>query len=75
MSDDVIHIVPTEGQSVEEVAEIFSQAAATQGLEGEVQVKGEQVIVPRSLSVSLSNFPPKGDVYQLQQPIDLTDLG
>lgn len=74
MSDDVIRIVPTEGQGVEEVAEVFSQAAAAQGLDGEVQVEGEQVIVPRSLSVGLTGFPPKGDLYQLQNPVDLIDL-
>ncbi|MFF5808680.1 hypothetical protein [Streptomyces sp. NPDC012746] len=89
MSDDVVRIVPCSEQSTEEVAEILSQAAAAQGLEGEVQIDGDDVIVPRSLSVAsvrgIAGFPPPpqgmnpdgsstgGQLYQLQKPIDLRE--
>lgn len=63
MNDDVVRIVPSEEQSVEEVAEVLSQAAAAQGLEEEVLVDGEEVIAPRSLMVGSTpvvgfGFPP-----------------
>ncbi|MFI2645754.1 hypothetical protein [Streptomyces sp. NPDC018610] len=75
MSDDEVHVIPADGQSAEEVAEIFTTIAAEQGLEDEVKVDGEKVIVPRSLSVRTSNvlttFPPRSDIYSLTAPIEL----
>ena len=63
VNDDVVRIVPCEDQSVEEVAEVLSQAAAEQGLEDEVVVDGEEVIAPRSLMTGSApvvggGFPP-----------------
>ncbi|MFF7050137.1 hypothetical protein ACFY94_17430 [Streptomyces griseorubiginosus] len=72
MSDDLIRIVPSEDQSAEEVAEILTQAATTG--EDQIHVDGEHVIVPRSAqftSLNLTSFPPRGDVYELQAPIEL----
>ncbi|MEV7519335.1 hypothetical protein [Streptomyces sp. NPDC091371] len=74
MSDNEIHVIPADGQSAEEVAEIFTAIAAEQGLEGEVHVDGAEVIVPRTLTVStgsLSTFPPSNDRYALQGAVAL----
>ncbi|AYG85122.1 hypothetical protein DWB77_07338 [Streptomyces hundungensis] len=63
MNDDVVHIVPCDDQSVEEIAEVLSQAAAEQGLDDEVVIDGEEVIAPRSLMTGSApvvgvGFPP-----------------
>ncbi|MEU1482064.1 hypothetical protein [Streptomyces sp. NPDC005760] len=74
MNDNPIHVIPADGQSAEEVAEIFTVIAADQGLESEVHVDGEEVIVPRSLTVrtvNLTGFPPSNEKYTLQQPVNL----
>ncbi|MFJ8661192.1 hypothetical protein [Streptomyces sp. NPDC093795] len=74
MSDNEIHVIPADGQSVEEVAEIFTALAAEQGLESEVHVDGEGVIVPRTLTApsGLHDFPPKNQQpYTLQGPVQL----
>jgi len=74
LNDNPIHVIPADGQSAEEVAEIFTVIAAEQGLESEVHVDGEEVIVPRSLTVrtvNLTGFPPPNDMYALQEPVDL----
>ncbi|MEV0220424.1 hypothetical protein [Streptomyces sp. NPDC050704] len=75
MSDDMIHIVPAEEQSAEEVAEILTTVAAAQGLEDEVHVEGGEVVVPRSLKVmfqgNISTFPPVNQTYTLQEPVAL----
>lgn len=80
LSDDMIHIVPAEEQSAKEVAEILSQVAAAQGLEGEVRVEGDEVVVPRSLNVTFEgntratnvhSFPPVNQLYTLQEPVKL----
>ncbi|KOG36607.1 MULTISPECIES: hypothetical protein [Streptomyces] len=75
MSDNEIHVIPADGQSAEEVAKIFTAIAAEQGLEGDVHVDGEEVIVPRTLTVStgsLSTFPPSTDRYALDEPVRLS---
>jgi len=79
LSDDKIHIIPAEEQSAEEVAEILTTVAAAQGLEDEVYVEGDQVIVPRSLHVTFQgnarSFPPVNQNYVLQEPVQLYNPG
>lgn len=73
MSDE-IHIVPAEGQSAEEVAEIFTKAAKSQGLDaGAINVDGNEVIVPEdiaaNLRTNLRSFPPANQNYVLHEPV------
>jgi hypothetical protein len=75
VNDDMIHIIPAEEQSAEEVAEIFAKVAEAQGLQDEVHVEDGEVLVPKSLNVTFQGdsraFPPVNQVYQLQEPVKL----
>lgn len=79
MSDE-IHILPAEGQSAAEVAEVFANAAKSQGLDaGAINVEGDEVIVPEDLAASLRtglrSFPPVNQNYVLQEPVQLFHPG
>ncbi|WP_436497149.1 hypothetical protein [Actinokineospora sp. HUAS TT18] len=76
MSDE-IHILPAEGQSAEEVAEIFTNAARSQGLDADaINVDGDEVIVPEdiaaNLRTNLGSFPPVNQLYTLKEPVHLS---
>ena len=79
MSDE-IHVIPTEGQSADEVAEVFTKAAAAQGLDADaINVEGDEVLVPQDIAATLrtnmKSFPPVNQTYQLTEAIMLSMPG
>jgi hypothetical protein len=78
VSDDTIHIVPAEGQSAQEVADVLSGAARAQGIEDGVRIDGDRVLLARAFAPEapfLAGFPPESAQYRLAEPIELDDRG
>jgi hypothetical protein len=77
---DEIHILPAEGQSAKEVAEVFTKAAEAQGLDADaIELDGNEVIVPQevaaNLQTNLRSFPPVNQNYTLLEPVKLYEPG